>query len=97
MEIQIPFLLHSSNPVILEESFNIFSNFINLSTRTLQYDIAKSVGEGSIKMVLSTQAAKTLKTAFERFRNNVPVKSHVNPSAVKFAMQGILPYYPRIR
>lgn len=49
-----------------EETFEALHNLNNLTTQALRYDLAKSIGEGSSRLLLRTRAASTLKTALER-------------------------------
>lgn len=77
--------LDSSNFDINEESFNTFSEFMNLTTTALKYDIQKSIGTGSIRMALTTKSAATIKTAFEKFDKLLNLDSIAIPSSEKFA------------
>lgn len=77
--------LDSSNFDINEESFNTFSEFMNLTTAALKYDIQKSIGTGSIRMALTTKSAATIKTAFEKFDKLLNLDAIAIPSSEKFA------------
>lgn len=70
---------------IHEESFNTFSDFMKLTTAALKYDLAKSIGSGESKFVLSTSTADTLKEAFEVFSNQALLHAAADPSSEIFA------------
>lgn len=78
-------ILETPRLPIHEECFNTFTDFMALTTKAVDYELAKSLGTGHSGMVLNTNTADTLKEAFERFINQAELGSEVVPSSEKFA------------
>lgn len=70
---------------INEECFNTFTEFMALTTRAVDYELAKSLGSAYSGMILNTSTVDTLKEAFERFINQAELNASAIPSSEKFA------------
>lgn len=77
-------VLKTAELSINEECFNTFTDFMALTTKSLEYELSKSIGSGHSEMVLQTKMVDTLKEAFERFINQTQLTTSAVPSSEKF-------------
>lgn len=77
-------ILKTAELPINEECFNTFTDFMALTTKSLEYELSKSIGSGHSEMVLQTKMVDTLKEAFEHFINQTELTTSAIPSSEKF-------------